>query len=324
MSLETTTINNLHTDMVDFYAEHTNKDYPVGIYYVDFSNMYMNHVRPHWHTEMEIDFIKSGTARFAIGEETVTVKEGNAVFINKEQIHSIQPEDKENCIIISILFHSDYLFESKESFLSLKYKNPITANPLFHFALFEQTTRQGGLAIDCVNAILAANLNKSYGYELLTKSHLCNLWIQLLSLPERSSLPPSCSNAGTMDEDRVKQAILYIHANYAKNITLDDIADSIHVSKSECCRCFKRTTHLTPFEYLMKHRIFESARKMQRNDPSADSITALAVSVGFHNSSYYNKIFKKYLGYTPTEYRDIIKRNHRDALSPFGISLARM
>ena len=134
----------------------------------------------------------------------------------------------------------------------------------------------------------------------------------------------TASVLSVLDEDRVKQAILYIHANYAKPLTLDDIAESIHVSKSECCRCFKRSMRLTPFEYLMKHRIFESARKMQRNEQAADSISSLASSVGFNNSSYYNKIFRKYLHCTPTEYREEIKKNHRDALSPFGISLARM
>ena len=85
-------------------------------------------------------------------------------------------------------------------------------------------------------------------------------------------------------------------------VTLDDIANSIMVSKSECCRCFKRTLGITPFEYLMKYRIQESAKRIQRRPQ--DSISEIAGSVGFNNTSYFNKIFKKYMECTPSEYRN--------------------
>lgn len=316
--------NQMYTDIVEFYEEHTNMDFPVGIYYVELQKMYMECVRWQWHNELEIDYVRSGEAIFEIGEETVRVSAGSAVLVNGNHIHSIHSEQPEKCVILSILFHPDFIFDSSESFLSLKYKEPILTNPDFKFVTFTPASPWGKRGIECINAIINTNLHKNHGYELLTRSYLCNLWIQLLEKDAQEMQTKTASVLSVLDEDRVKQAILYIHANYAKPLTLDDIAESIHVSKSECCRCFKRSMRLTPFEYLMKHRIFESARKMQRNEQAADSISSLASSVGFNNSSYYNKIFRKYLHCTPTEYREEIKKNHRDALSPFGISLARM
>ena len=91
-----------------------------------------------------------------------------------------------------------------------------------------------------------------------------------------------------------------------ETVTLEDISSSIMVSKSECCRCFKRTLNVTPFEYLMKYRILESTKRMDRKP--LDSISEIAGSVGFNNTSYYNKIFKKYMDCTPTEYRNTIKK----------------
>ena len=85
--------------------------------------------------------------------------------------------------------------------------------------------------------------------------------------------------------------------------TLDDIARSIHISKSECCRCFQRVLRQTPFEYLLKYRIFHAAKLIQHQDPSANSISNLAITVGFGNISYFNKVFKRYLRMTPTEYK---------------------
>ncbi|MBQ3037428.1 MAG: helix-turn-helix transcriptional regulator, partial [Lachnospiraceae bacterium] len=123
------------------------------------------------------------------------------------------------------------------------------------------------------------------------------------------------------DEIRIIDAIAYIQEHYAELVTLDDIADSIHVSKSECCRCFKRAVNITPFEYLMRYRILQAADKILQNDREMTSISELASSVGFNNTSYFNKLFKKYFNCTPTEYRKLSKTEHRDQLSPFGLSL---
>ena len=92
-------------------------------------------------------------------------------------------------------------------------------------------------------------MHKSYGYELMTKSNLCKLWIWLLNLKNKDS--GNAKQTSIIDENRVKQGILYIHEHYNENITLDTIAENIHLSKSECCRCFKRAASLTPFEYII-------------------------------------------------------------------------
>ena len=51
----------------------------------------------------------------------------------------------------------------------------------------------------------------------------------------------------------------------------------------------------------MKYRILESTKRMRQKP--YESIAEIAGSVGFNNTSYYSKIFKKYMGCTPTEYR---------------------
>ena len=301
-----------------FYAEHKSKDYPVGVYYIELSKMIMGDVRLHWHSETEIDYVKQGTAVFYIGEETVTVEEGNAIVINEGRIHSISQRSKD-CIILSVLFAPDFIFENSDSFLSQKYKNPLNNNSSYLYRIFNSSNSIG---INCINEILKINLEKKFGYELMTKSLLCHLWLMLLEYTKSVKNKPN--ELSNIDEQRVKNAIKFIHNNFYKELTLDQIAESIHLSKSECCRAFKRSTHMTPFEYLMRQRIFESAIKMQRNDPICSSISELSKSVGFNNASYFNKIFKKYMRNTPLKCREEIKKKHRDYLSPFGISLSRL
>ena len=68
-------------------------------------------------------------------------------------------------------------------------------------------------------------------------------------------------------------------------------------------QAFQRVLRVTPFEYLLKYRIFYATKLMQQQDPAASSISNLAITVGFGNISYFNKVFKRVLNMTPTEYK---------------------
>lgn len=302
---------------------HSNEDYPVGIYYVEPSKMYMNYVRWHWHEELEINLVKTGTAEFTIGEEKIIVKEGQAIFLNHNVLHAIRSVENDECILLSLIFNPGCLFQNETSSLAKGYITPVIEDPSLRYIIFDRKDMWGRSALSYISDIFDVNFSQEFGYELSTKSALCQLWLLLLkkckknlpmvSSPKTPSLSP--------DESRIKDAILYIQNHYPEAITLDDIAASIHVSKSECCRCFKRAVNLTPFEYLMRYRILQAADRILQNDRNTTSISELAASVGFNNTSYFNKLFKKYFNCTPTEYRRYSKTEHRDKLSHFGLSL---
>lgn len=311
-------------DLFDNHFEHTDLDYPVGVYYIDLDRMYSNCVRPHWHEEMEIDLVREGQAVFTTGGNTFNVSAGEAVWINRNRLHSIKPYEDAHCVILSILFHPSYIFDHPDAFLGVKYFKPLIENSTLTHLKLTRNDLYGQKALERINEILEANLNSAFGYELETKSSLCSLWLQLLEMSNRTEYNAEEADKTATDEIRLQNAILYIHDNFTQKLTLDEIADSIHVSKSECCRCFKRSISITPFDYLMQHRIYESALMLQRDSHGTMSIQELARQSGFNNASYYNKIFKKYLGCTPMEYRETIKKSHRDALNPFGIPLARL
>ena len=98
---------------------------------------------------------------------------------------------------------------------------------------------------------------------------------------------------------RIKKAIRYMNENYASRLGLEDIAAASNLSKSEFCRCFKRITRQTAFEYLMDLRIRKS---LQLLEGEGLSVTETALNSGFSSSSYYTEIFRRYMGCTPREY----------------------
>ena len=304
---------------------HANKDYPVGVYYVEPGNMYMGYVRWHWHEEMEINLVKSGSAEFTIGDEKVVLTEGQAIALNCNVFHAIRSVSGDDCVLISLLFHPHILFKDHTTSSATGYMDPIIKGTKYRYVVFDRKDMWGRSAMSYLNDIFDANFSQEFGYELITKAYLCQLWVHFLKkYNNNTTLYTPAKNtppAYSLDESRIKDAISYIQQHYAEPITLDDIAGSIHVSKSECCRCFKRAVDLTPFEYLMRYRILQAADKILQHDRETTSISELASSVGFNNTSYFNKLFKKYFDCTPTEYRKLSKTEHRDKLSPHGLSL---
>ncbi len=276
-------------------------DYPVGVYYLDLSRSYMNRIRWHWHDEMEILIINDGRAEVSTDDACYTLEPGQGIIINQSVLHSIQSMDQNNCTFYSIVFHPDFLFGHKSSYLHTQFLLPIQNFRLFKMFPLDEKNAWHERMLDAINDAIAVNTAKPFGYEIAAKGHLCRFWSELVGqLPNIETAPPPHVS---LDEQRVKQAMLYIRTHHAESISLDEIAGSVHISKSECCRCFARTLQMTPFEYLMRYRILEATKKMAEHSDAPMSIADLALSVGFNNTSYFNKLFKKFLGCTPTYYR---------------------
>ena len=301
---------------------HGDIEYPIGIYYADFSNLYLGVVRWHWHKEVEFSIIKEGSVDFLIGNQTIRLNKGDGIFLNEGVPHSIHsaPGNELSPITYTIIFNHAFLFGYGQTYMSAKYIAPIVNQSSMRYVLFSEKNPEDITALSLGKEIIIDNFDKIYGYELRTKGRLCMIWDFLIQKITDKQAFTECDYALSMEEARVKDAISFIEKRYADSVTLDQIADSIHVSKSECCRTFKKVTRMSPIVYVMRYRIFESTKRLQHPD-TFTSISELAASVGFSNTSYFNKVFKLYLGYTPSQYRANIKAGFTNPTgTSFGIS----
>lgn len=113
------------------------------------------------------------------------------------------------------------------------------------------------------------------------------------------------NNAGTepvhsVAQLYVKHAVEYIVENYSYPISIEDIAAYIGVSRSQLFRCFQSVLGVSPKEYLTEYRIKQACRLLE---DSSFSMNAIANSLGFDNSLYFSKAFRKVQGVSPSEYR---------------------
>ena len=98
----------------------------------------------------------------------------------------------------------------------------------------------------------------------------------------------------------MKKAVSYISQHYSEPLTLNIVANQVHLNASYFSTLFKKEMGMSFKEYLNQVRIEESKRLLAN---SSFSIIDIAVSVGFEDQSYFSKVFKKYTGITPKQFR---------------------
>jgi len=98
----------------------------------------------------------------------------------------------------------------------------------------------------------------------------------------------------------LQQALKYIHNNFTMDISLDRVAGVAGISRYHFSRLFKEMTGLTYQSYLNHVRI-EQAKRLLNDD--ALSITNTGHAVGYSDLTHFERIFKKLVGATPSQYR---------------------
>ncbi len=99
----------------------------------------------------------------------------------------------------------------------------------------------------------------------------------------------------------IKQAQGYIEENFHKDISLDDISRKLNISPYYFSKLFKEETGENYVEYVTERRMNQAKNLLKNADKSIKEICA---EVGYSDPNYFSRIFKKYQGVTPTEYKE--------------------
>jgi len=108
-------------------------------------------------------------------------------------------------------------------------------------------------------------------------------------LQEQNAEPPLIS--------RAKQ---FISNHQAEELSLDEVAKAVHTSKFYFCKIFKKATGIHFTDYLSRVRT-ERAKNLLLNRNLR--ISEIAYEVGFQSLTHFNRVFKRILGQSPTDYR---------------------
>jgi signal transduction histidine kinase/AraC-like DNA-binding protein/ABC-type sugar transport system substrate-binding protein len=98
----------------------------------------------------------------------------------------------------------------------------------------------------------------------------------------------------------VRQAMAYIHQHYAEPISRADLAHHVALSEDYLTASFRKELGVTPVAYLNRYRV-QQARQLLTD--TGKSITEIALEVGFSDSGYFGRVFRREVGLSPEAYR---------------------
>lgn len=101
-------------------------------------------------------------------------------------------------------------------------------------------------------------------------------------------------------KEEIVKAQKYVLLNLDKKITLRDVSEHLHMNPSYFSRIFKQHTNVNFIDYVNQMKI-EEAKKLI--DHTNESMEQIAEKLGFESKGYFNKVFKKYYGASPSEYK---------------------
>lgn len=104
-------------------------------------------------------------------------------------------------------------------------------------------------------------------------------------------------------DDRIKMVISHIRKHIETRITVNELASMASLSVEHIIRMFKKETGITPVLYITKTKM---ERAMVMLVTSHVPVKTIALTLGYDDCSYFNRVFRKHVGMTPQQYRDKI------------------
>lgn len=131
-----------------------------------------------------------------------------------------------------------------------------------------------------------------------SKYRLQGLLLEILTLIAKKN--SSIINGGPITNEKFNEICREMHKNYSKNISIKEYANMCNLSESRFSHVFTNIIGTSPKQYLLICKIDAAKELLIDSDLS---ILQISENIGFADQNYFSRIFKKYTGLSPSEYR---------------------
>ena len=292
--------------------QHSTALCPYSHYECRIPELYMS-VPMHWHSEFELIHIKEGRGEFICGSGRLEAGAGELILIPPNMLHAAYPVRKqeqtpesghseggmETLVYDALVFSSVMLGTGISDRCTNECIRPLISGDVETNICIRKTAENYGEVKTVAQQIFACVQADSPQTDLLLKSELLRfVWIL-----ERSG-DIVFKKAGKGEENEtLRPALEYMAQNFREEITVEELAGLVHLSRSHFMKCFHRTVGISAMEHLSRLRINAACEALCE---SGERIADVAFSCGYSNLSNFNRQFLKKVGCSPKEYR---KRN---------------
>jgi AraC-like DNA-binding protein len=258
-------------------------------------------IRLHKHSEFEFHFIPRGKGSVILDDQLFKLGSGMFYLTGPGVPHEQHADSKEGmdelCLHINIHKLPDSSlqpnlsddWEQTEAETCIQLLNNYPSRPFF----------DDHEAMSCFLTAYNACRSGDIGSYTTIKQSL----IQILVRTARAAVDSEVAiplPARDIQAHRFQMVMQYIHDNYTNPLTLQEIADRIHISSRQLQRLFRKYRIESFNSYLEDYRLKRIKEDLAR---TLDSIESIAQRHGYVNSNYLFPVFKRKMGMTPLDYR---------------------
>lgn len=277
----------------------------IHLYRCDYQpNNWVNQL--HNHDFIEIALVIQGKGGHMIDNHKYTVNAGELYIINSESFHCFYPSDANNTENLSICFlgfYPEFLYGigfSPDTLVCVR-------DMLLYKSLYENeekyaldavlTEKEQQRFLELFNHMFYELQTKEDGYLDNVKFQLGMLLIDLTRCYYKFS--GSAKTSSRYKIGLINKAIEYFNEKYSEKFNLDQLADSVYLSKRQFSRIFKEVTGMNVVEYLQKVRIEKACQLISSTNLKISEIASL---VGYSDYRHFNNTFQKIMGMTASTF----------------------
>lgn len=267
-----------------------------SIHYFEFNSEFSFHGESHdfW----ELVYIDKGEAIVTAGEKTLTLGEGEIIFHEPNEFHSIasNPQNPPNVFIITFESSSKSMRLFAERQISVptpfrKYISEMVADGREAFHLTDDTPYSKGLV---------ERREASVGSQQLIRLNLETLLIKLVRFFE---LPKQeLSNSDGYDR-LTREVIELLKNNIYGRLMVEELCRQLRFSRTYLSARFRKNTGKTIVEYFTELKISEAKYLIRKDNHTVAQISDFLC---FENPQYFCRVFKKITNMTPTQYKNSV------------------
>jgi AraC-like DNA-binding protein len=254
--------------------------------------------RMHWHDYLEIAAVLEGEGAFQFGRRSLPAAPGDVFFIDNIQPHVAVANPGSSLRLLLVLFRPELIAGPGCRELDEGYLAP-----------FRFDDRSASPRI-CGESALAAELRPILE-ELLgifrrgdpAERHLADATLRrVLGLVnrDRGSHTVAAVRAAGDRRGQIRPVLAYVDGHCGESITLDDVAELVHVSPSRVRHVFRDATGVGFKQYVTQIRVAEAKRLLLTTDRS---VAEIAAEVSYTNLHQFYRVFYRSSAMSPGEYR---------------------
>lgn len=278
-------------------------EFDQGFPFRAFSNDGLVIVYPHWHKEIEIIYSLKGAINIGLGEEVISVKEGEIFYFASGEPHYFLASPESERLVFQ--FNLSIFSETK-----LVQDHELSVKELFHRG--EHHSKQWPKALtEEISGILLAIFHEYQGAAFGKNFRLMSQLYQLVAsfyqqLPlSKQPLKPATKLPDQAVLERLNQVFEYVEEHYLEIITLEEIAKYVGFSPYYFTRFFKKNTGTTFINFLTEYRV-NQAKFILANEKIP--MVEVAEKAGFTSVKTFHHVFKEVVGQSPLKYQQHIQR----------------